>query len=324
MPAPRVINFEPSLTLCLDESCQLQCRLAIETRTNATQVRTREYRRRPDQRLLHGPPVLGQRPRPVVPGVVPAASARSARRSSSRSVIPRDRPAAGSGHRLAVDCTVPQSEAPPVQTAQTRPSMPRLSYAGQNLTAETAFTVLAVARQPEGRGQGRRRAGDRRQPVSRARRTPRRRASGRSRRTRPATARAWACPTSARRRPRSSTPSSAIRPSAENIVVASGAKPFEQFFAEALLDPGDGVLVFSPHFPTYVPNLERRGARAVLAPLQGRERVPARAVEDVEQFLADRPPAARDLPQLAAQPDRRRGHPRRPGRDRRPGARAPT
>jgi len=29
----------------------------------------------------------------------------------------------------------------------------------------------------------------------------------------------------------------------ENIVVASGAKPFEQYFAEALLDPGDGVLV---------------------------------------------------------------------------------
>ena len=41
-------------------------------------------------------------------------------------------------------------------------------------------------------------------------------------------------------------------------MVASGAKPFEQFFAEALLDPGDGVLVFSPQFPTYVPNLERR------------------------------------------------------------------
>ena len=61
---------------------------------------------------------------------------------------------------------------------------------------------------------------------------------------------------------------------AENIVVASGAKPFEQYFAEAVLDPGDGVLVFSPQFPTYVPNLERRGARAVLVPLAGRKRVP--------------------------------------------------
>ena len=43
LPRSRVINFEPSLTLCLDESCQLQCRLAIETRTNALQVRTGEY-----------------------------------------------------------------------------------------------------------------------------------------------------------------------------------------------------------------------------------------------------------------------------------------
>jgi aspartate aminotransferase len=54
---------------------------------------------------------------------------------------------------------------------------------------------------------------------------------------------------------------------AENIVVGSGAKPFEQYFAEAVLDPGDGVLVFSPQFPTYIPNLERRGARGVLVPL---------------------------------------------------------
>ena len=38
-----MINFEPSLTLALDESCQLQCRLAIETRTNAYQVRTGEF-----------------------------------------------------------------------------------------------------------------------------------------------------------------------------------------------------------------------------------------------------------------------------------------
>ena len=49
----------------------------------------------------------------------------------------------------------------------------------------------------EGPGQGRRRAGDRRQPVPEHARTPRRPASGRSRRTRPATARASACPSSA-------------------------------------------------------------------------------------------------------------------------------
>jgi hypothetical protein len=39
-PNGRVINYEPSVTLSLDESCRLQCRLSIETRTNAFQVRT--------------------------------------------------------------------------------------------------------------------------------------------------------------------------------------------------------------------------------------------------------------------------------------------
>src|SRR5256885_6914527 len=44
---------------------------------------------------------------------------------------------------------------------------------------------------------------------------------------------------------------------AENVVVAPGAKVFEQFFCEAVLDPGDPVLVFTPHFPTDWPNIER-------------------------------------------------------------------
>jgi hypothetical protein len=43
LPRTQVINFEPSITLALDESCQLQCRLAIETRTSALQVRTGEF-----------------------------------------------------------------------------------------------------------------------------------------------------------------------------------------------------------------------------------------------------------------------------------------
>jgi len=43
LPRARVINYEPSITLTLDESCQLQCRVAIETRTNAYQVRMGEY-----------------------------------------------------------------------------------------------------------------------------------------------------------------------------------------------------------------------------------------------------------------------------------------
>ncbi len=47
---------------------------------------------------------------------------------------------------------------------------------------------------------------------------------------------------------------------AEHVTVGPGAKNFEQLFCEAFLNPGDRVLVFSPHFPTYPPNIARRGA----------------------------------------------------------------
>jgi aspartate aminotransferase len=53
----------------------------------------------------------------------------------------------------------------------------------------------------------------------------------------------------------------AVSVSAENVVAGPGAKTFEQLFCEAFLNPGDRVLVFSPHFPTYPPNIARRGAR---------------------------------------------------------------
>jgi len=74
----------------------------------------------------------------------------------------------------------------------------------------------------------------------------------------------------------------------ENVVVAPGAKVFEQFFCEAFLNPGDGVLVFSPYFPTYVPNIERRGARPVFAALkQSNDFRPD--IADIERFLAEDP-----------------------------------
>jgi len=79
-----------------------------------------------------------------------------------------------------------------------------------------------------------------------------------------------------------------IPASAENIVAGPGAKVFEQFFCEAFLDPGDGVLVFSPFFPTYIPNIERRGARAVLTPLRQSNGFRPEA-EAIERFLADDP-----------------------------------
>src|SRR5262245_40345201 len=43
IPANRVLNFEPSLMISLDENCRLQGRLSIETRTNAYQVRTGQF-----------------------------------------------------------------------------------------------------------------------------------------------------------------------------------------------------------------------------------------------------------------------------------------
>jgi aspartate aminotransferase len=73
-----------------------------------------------------------------------------------------------------------------------------------------------------------------------------------------------------------------------NIVAGPGAKVFEQFFCEAFLNPGDGVLVFSPYFPTYIPNIERRSARPVLVPLrQNNDFRPD--VADIERFLEEDP-----------------------------------
>lgn len=75
---------------------------------------------------------------------------------------------------------------------------------------------------------------------------------------------------------------------ADQTVVGPGAKIFEQFFCEAFLNPGDGCLVFSPHFPTYLPNIERRGARAVLKPLRQETQFRPQ-VSDIEDFLNEDP-----------------------------------
>jgi aspartate aminotransferase len=74
----------------------------------------------------------------------------------------------------------------------------------------------------------------------------------------------------------------------ENIVAGPGAKLFEQLFCEAFLNPGDGVLVFSPYFPTYSANIARRGARMVLCDLkQSRDFRPN--PDDVRRFLDEDP-----------------------------------
>jgi aspartate aminotransferase len=71
---------------------------------------------------------------------------------------------------------------------------------------------------------------------------------------------------------------------AENVVVGPGAKVFEQFFCEAFLDPGDEVLVFSPAFPTYAPNIERRGGVIVTSHLK-QEHAFRPCLHDIEDFV---------------------------------------
>jgi hypothetical protein len=43
IPGARPLNFEPAITMALQDDCRRQCRLMIETRTNAYQVRRNEF-----------------------------------------------------------------------------------------------------------------------------------------------------------------------------------------------------------------------------------------------------------------------------------------
>ncbi len=43
LPGAHMLNFEPTLTLALEDSCRRQARLLVETRTNAYQVRRQEF-----------------------------------------------------------------------------------------------------------------------------------------------------------------------------------------------------------------------------------------------------------------------------------------
>ena len=75
-----------------------------------------------------------------------------------------------------------------------------------------------------------------------------------------------------------------LNTSAENVIAGPGAKTFQTLFAEAVLNPGDGVLVFSPYFPTYPPCIHRRGARMVLSTLQqARDFRPD--IDDISNFI---------------------------------------
>src|SRR5262245_24171837 len=126
-----------------------------------------------------------------------------------------------------------------------RKSMPRLSALARNLTAETAFTVLAVARALKARGKDvvELEIGDSPFPS-----TPHAKDAGIRAIEENQTG---YCPSLGLPEFRAAAARFVSNEfgypvTAENIVVGSGAKPFEQFFAEAVLYPGDGVLVFSP------------------------------------------------------------------------------
>jgi hypothetical protein len=43
MPGATFIGNEPALTLALDSECRIQCRVNVETRTNAYQIRTQDF-----------------------------------------------------------------------------------------------------------------------------------------------------------------------------------------------------------------------------------------------------------------------------------------
>ncbi len=165
--------------------------------------------------------------------------------------------------------------------------MPRLSALARDLSAETAFTVLAAARALKAQGKDvvELEIGDSPFPS-----TPHAKEAGLKA---IAANQTGYCPSLGLPEFRAAAAKFVgdefgIPAQAGNIVVASGAKPFEQYFAEALVDPGDGVLVFSPMFPTYLPNLQRRGARAVVKPLRPENGFRPRA-EDVADFLANDP-----------------------------------
>jgi aspartate aminotransferase len=142
-----------------------------------------------------------------------------------------------------------------------------LSQFARGLTAETAFDVLAVARRlgAEGKDVIELQIGDSPFPTTRSAL-----AAGVAALQAGAT---HYCPSLGLPEVREALAENYRREfgvpvTAANVVVGAGAKVFEQFFGEAFLDPGDEVLVFTPHFPTYPPNVERRGGRVVTSPLR--------------------------------------------------------
>ncbi|HEY2783675.1 MAG TPA: aminotransferase class I/II-fold pyridoxal phosphate-dependent enzyme [Fimbriiglobus sp.] len=145
--------------------------------------------------------------------------------------------------------------------------MPTLSAFAQSLTTETAFDVLAVAKRLKAGGKDviELQIGDSPFPSSSSAV-----AAGKAAIDAGATR---YCPSLGLPEFRETIAKTVkaefgIPATGENVVVGPGAKVFETYFCEAFLEPGDEVLMFSPQFPTYEPNVVRRGGKPVYAALR--------------------------------------------------------
>ncbi len=174
-------------------------------------------------------------------------------------------------------------------TTASTTTLPSLSRFSRGLNAETAFDVLAVARQLKAKGKDviELQIGDSPFPTTKSAR-----AAGvqaiRDNDT-------HYCPSMGlpgfrETIARNYTSEFGVPVTSANVIVGPGAKVFEQFFCEAFLDPGDAVLVFTPHFPTYGPNIERRGATAVYSALK-QENAFRPDLHDIERFVTSTPRA---------------------------------
>ncbi|HEY1860173.1 MAG TPA: aminotransferase class I/II-fold pyridoxal phosphate-dependent enzyme [Gemmataceae bacterium] len=174
-------------------------------------------------------------------------------------------------------------------TPPTANAFPTLSRFSRGLNAETAFDVLAVARQLKARGKDviELQIGDSPFPSTKSARAAGMRAIEDNE--------THYCPSCGLSDVRETIAQNyrqefGVAVTSANVVVGPGAKVFEQFFCEAFLDPGDAVLVFTPHFPTYGPNIERRGATAVFSTLK-QEHAFRPNLNDVERFVKSTPRA---------------------------------
>jgi aspartate aminotransferase len=146
-------------------------------------------------------------------------------------------------------------------------SAPSLSSFAKSLTSETAFDVLAVAKRLRARGKDviELQIGDSPFPSTKSALAAGTKAiaDGQTR----------YCPSLGLPEFRAVIAETVKREfgvpaAAENVVVGPGAKVFEQFFCELFVEPGDEVLFFSPQFPTFEPNVRRRGGIPVCVPLR--------------------------------------------------------